>query len=100
MSQTEYDNELSEELELIKPKMYKVILLNDDFTSMEFVISILRGIFHKSEEDAYAIMLRIHNGGKGICGVYTYDIAETKVAQVLNSAKKSKFPLRAVMEED
>ncbi len=100
MSQTEYDNELSEELELTKPKMYKVILLNDDFTSMEFVISILRGIFHKSEEDAYAIMLRIHNGGKGICGVYTYDIAETKVAQVLNSAKKSKFPLRAVMEED
>lgn len=100
MSQTEHDNELSEGLELTKPKMYKVILLNDDFTSMEFVISILRGIFHKSEEDAYAIMLRIHNGGKGICGVYTYDIAETKVAQVLNSAKKSKFPLRAVMEED
>ena len=100
MSQTEHDDELSEDLELTKPKMYKVILLNDDFTSMEFVISTLRGIFHKSEEEAYVIMLRIHNSGSGLCGLYTYEIAETKVAQVLNSAKKSKFPLRAVMEEE
>lgn len=100
MSQFKHDNELSEELELTKPKMYKAILLNDDFTSMEFVIKTLMSIFHKSEEEAYVIMLRIHNEGKGLCGVYAYDIAETKVAQVLNSAKKSKFPLRAIMEEE
>jgi ATP-dependent Clp protease adaptor protein ClpS len=93
-------HELSEEIELKKPKMYKVMLLNDNFTSMEFVVSTLKGVFHKSEEDAYAIMIRIHNSGSGLCGVYAYEIAETKVAQVLNLAKKSKFPLRAVMEED
>lgn len=93
-------HELSEEIELKKPKMYKVMLLNDNFTSMEFVVSTLKCVFHKSEEDAYAIMIRIHNSGSGLCGVYAYEIAETKVAQVLNLAKKSKFPLRAVMEED
>ena len=97
---SQFEHELSEEIELKKPKMYKVLLLNDDYTSMEFVVSTLMGIFHKSEEDAYAVMLRIHNSGSGLCGVYTYEIAETKVAQVLNSAKKSKFPLRAVMEEE
>ena len=100
MIQNDIQSELSEDIELKKPKMYKVMLLNDDFTSMEFVVSTLTGIFHKSEEDAYAIMLRIHNSGSGLCGVFTHEIAETKVAQVLNSAKKSKFPLRAVMEEE
>lgn len=100
MIENEIESELSEKIELKKPKMYKVLLLNDDYTSMEFVVSTLMGIFHKSEEDAYAIMLRIHNSGSGLCGVYTHEIAETKVAQVLNSAKKSKFPLRAVMEEE
>ena len=96
----QFEHELDEEIELKKPKMYKVMLLNDDYTSMEFVVSTLMGIFHKSEEDAYAITMRIHNNGSGLCGVYTHEIAETKVAQVLNSAKKSKFPLRAVMEEE
>ena len=100
MMEYEIQNELSEEIELKKPKMYKVMLLNDDFTSMEFVISTLMGIFHKSEEDAYKITMYIHNSGSGLCGVFTHEIAETKVAQVLNSAKKSKFPLRAVMEEE
>ena len=96
---SQFEHELSEDIELKEPKMYKVILLNDDFTSMEFVISILMNIFHKSEEDAYMITMHIHNNGSGLCGVYTYEIAETKVAQVISSAKKSKFPLRAVMEE-
>ena len=96
----QFEHELSEDIELKKPKMYKVLLLNDDFTSMEFVVSTLMSIFHKNEEEAYAIMLKIHNSGSGLCGLYTHEIAETKVAQVLNSAKKSKFPLRAVMEEE
>ncbi len=97
---SQFEHELSEDIELKKPKMYKVMLLNDDFTSMEFVVTTLINIFHKSEEDAYAITMRIHNNGSGLCGVFTHEIAETKVAQVLNSAKKSKFPLRAVMEEE
>jgi len=97
---SQFEHELSADVELRKPKMYKVLLLNDDFTSMEFVVSTLMNIFHKNEEEAYAIMLRIHNQGSGLCGIYTHEIAETKVAQVLNSAKKSKFPLRAVMEEE
>lgn len=96
----ELDGELKEEIELKKPKLYKVLLLNDDYTSMEFVVNVLVTIFHKSEDEAYKIMLRIHKEGSGLCGVYAYEIAETKVAQVLNAAKKSKFPLRAVMEEE
>lgn len=99
MLQNNTEHELNEDIEVQKPKMYKVLLLNDDYTSMEFVVSTLINIFRKSEEDAYAIMLRVHNQGSGLCGIYTHEIAETKVAQVLNSAKKSKFPLRAVMEE-
>ncbi len=98
--ENQHEHELAEDIELKKPKMYKVMLLNDDYTSMEFVVTTLMNIFHKSEEDAYAITMRIHNNGSGLCGVYTHEIAETKVAQVLNSAKKSKFPLRAVMEEE
>lgn len=100
MLENEFENELSEEIDLRKPKMYKVMLLNDDYTSMEFVVNTLSTIFHKSEEEAYAITLKIHNSGSGVCGVYTYDIAETKIAQVTSAAKKSKFPLRAVMEEE
>jgi len=97
---SQFEHELSSDIELKKPKMYKVLLLNDDFTSMEFVMSTLIGIFHKSEEDAYKITMYIHNRGSGLCGVYSHEIAETKVVQVLSSAKKSKFPLRAVMEEE
>ena len=100
MLKNDLEHELNFDIEIQKPKMYKVLLLNDDYTSMEFVVSTLMNIFRKSEEEAYEIMLRIHNQGSGLCGIYTHEIAETKVAQVLNSAKKSKFPLRAVMEEE
>lgn len=82
------------------PKKYKVILLNDDYTSMEFVIDILMGIFHKNYEEAKAIMLDIHNNGRGICGIYTYEIAQTKVMQVHRSAKDGGFPLKATMESE
>lgn len=100
MIENQHEYEIDEKIEYKKPKMYKVMLLNDDYTSMEFVIGTLMGIFHKSEEDAYKITMYIHNSGSGLCGVYTREIAETKVVQVINSAKKSKFPLRAVMEEE
>lgn len=90
--------DLKEKLD--EPKKYKVLLLNDDFTSMDFVVQVLEGIFHRSQGDAFAIMLKIHKEGSGLCGIYPFDIAETKVAQVLSLAKKNRFPLRAVMEEE
>lgn len=89
-----------EDVSIKFPKKYKVILLNDDYTSMEFVIDILMGIFHKNYEEAKAIMLDIHNNGRGICGIYTYEIAQTKVMQVHRSAKDGGFPLKATMESE
>ena len=92
--------DIKDKTEIKQPKMYKVLLLNDDFTSMEFVIHVLSTIFHRNENDAYNIMLKVHEKGSGVCGVYTHEIAETKISEVINSAKKNKFPLRAVMEDD
>ncbi len=83
-----------------KPNMYKVILLNDDYTSMEFVVEILMSIFHHSSERAIEIMYDIHKKGRGICGVYTFEIAETKVMHVHMKAQEQSFPLRAVIEEE
>lgn len=96
----EFDCEFDESVEITRPQMYKVLLLNDDYTSMEFVISILMDIFNKNEKDAYDVMMKVHQEGKGICGVYPYEIAETKVSQVIRLAKKSEFPLKAIMEEE
>ena len=87
-------------LDLQEPKLYKVYLLNDDYTTMDFVVEVLKEIFHKSEEEAVQIMLHIHNKGKGLCGVYTYEIAETKVDQVHRMARANGFPLKAIMEEE
>ena len=92
--------ETKEEVKLELPKMYKVLLLNDDYTTMDFVIEILIDIFHKNEIEAIDIMLKIHQNGSGVCGVFTYDIAETKVIQVKNRARKNEYPLRAIVEED
>ena len=97
---TYIDLELIEETKIKYPKKYKVLLLNDDYTSMEFVIEILMGIFHKSYQEAELIMLEVHKQEKGICGVYTNEIAETKVMQVHKKARDSGFPLRAEMEEE
>ena len=82
------------------PKMYKVILHNDDYTSMEFVIEILIKIFNKQTADATAIMLDVHKKGSGLCGIYTYDIAVTKVAQVQTMAEENQFPLKCSYEEE
>ncbi len=92
--------ETKEEIKLDFPKMYKVILLNDDYTTMEFVVEILIDIFQKNELEAIDIMLNIHRNGKGVCGIYPYDIAETKILQVRNRARKEEYPLRAIIEEE
>jgi ATP-dependent Clp protease adaptor protein ClpS len=83
-----------------KPSMYKVLLLNDDYTPMEFVVHVLERFFSKGEEDATRIMLHVHNHGVGICGVYTYEIAETKVTQVIDFARQHQHPLQCTMEKD
>ena len=83
-----------------RPSMYKVLLLNDDYTPMEFVIEILINIFHKSPEDATRIMLHVHQNGVGVCGVFTYEVAETKVAQVMEAARRSQHPLQCTMEKE
>ena len=83
-----------------KPSMYKVLLLNDDYTPMEFVVHVLERFFGKDQEDATRIMLHVHNHGVGICGVYTYEIAETKVTQVIDFARQHQHPLQCTMEKD
>ena len=82
-----------------KPSMWRVLLMNDDYTPMEFVVLILKGIFNKSDEEAHQIMLNVHKSGIGTCGVYTYEVAETKVAQVMDSAKRAQHPLQCTLEK-
>lgn len=83
-----------------RPSMYKVLLLNDDYTPMEFVIGVLMTIFHKNAEEATRIMLHVHQHGVGLCGVFTFEVAETKVAQVMDAARRSQHPLQCTMEKD
>ncbi|AXT45344.1 MULTISPECIES: ATP-dependent Clp protease adapter ClpS [Chromobacterium] len=82
------------------PPMYKVLLLNDDFTPMDFVIQVLQQFFYMNREKATHIMLQVHTQGHGVCGVYTKDVAATKVEQVLQYAKAHQHPLQCVMEEN
>ena len=95
-----YEEELDLALELEEPKLFKVLLHNDDYTSMDFVVEVLTGIFHKSHAQAEQIMLQIHEKGKAICGVYSFEIAQTKAQQVKQKAKQNEFPLLATIEED
>ena len=83
-----------------KPNMYKVLLLNDDFTPMEFVVHILERFFNKNRQEATDVMLHVHRRGVGVCGVYTYEIAETKVAQVMDFARANEQPLQCTMEKE
>lgn len=83
-----------------KPSMYKVLLLNDDYTPMEFVVHVLERFFGKNHEEATQIMLHVHRKGVGICGVYPYEIAETKVTQVIDLARKHQHPLQCTLEKD
>lgn len=82
-----------------KPNMYRVLLLNDDYTPMEFVVSILQTFFNKDSEEATQIMLQVHHTGVGECGVFTYEVAETKVSQVMDHARKNQHPLQCIMEK-
>ena len=83
-----------------KPSMYKVLLLNDDYTPMEFVIHILERFFSKNRQEATDVMLHVHRRGVGICGIFTYEVAETKVAQVMDYARQSEQPLQCTMEKE
>lgn len=83
-----------------KPSMYKVLILNDDYTPMEFVVHILERFFGKGTEEATRIMLHVHRRGVGVCGVFTYEIAETKVNQVMDIAKQQQHPLQCTLEKD
>lgn len=82
-----------------RPSMYRVLLLNDDYTPMEFVVLVLQDVFNKTREDAMQIMLHVHNKGVGECGVYPFEVAETKVARVMDAARKNQHPLQCVMEK-
>lgn len=98
MASYKYDLEHNYELE--EPKKYKVLLLNDDYSTMDFVIEILTKVFRKSLKESEQIMLNVHNNGKAICGVYTKEIALTKISQVKSMARKAEFPLKAIAQEE
>lgn len=83
-----------------RPNLYKVLLLNDDFTPMEFVVHVLERFFNKGLDEATKIMLHVHQSGVGVCGVYSYEVAETKVANVMDLARKHQHPLQCVMEKE
>ena len=83
-----------------KPSLYKVLILNDDYTPMEFVVHILEKFFSKGREQAVEIMLHVHRHGVGICGVFTFEVAETKVAQVIEFARRHQHPLQCTLEKD
>ena len=82
-----------------EPKLFRVLLLNDDYTTMEFVIEVLESVFQKSPAEAYRIMMAVHLGGQGIAGIYPWEVAETKVDTVIQLARGAGFPLKAVTEE-
>lgn len=97
----EYDGniQIKRDVKLAKPRMYKVILHNDHYTTMDFVVEVLVTIFHKNNMEATELMLQVHRNGFGICGVYTYDIAQTKAGQVHALARQREFPLKCTVEE-
>jgi ATP-dependent Clp protease adaptor protein ClpS len=109
MSDTPWDNDddksgagvaTKSRTETKKPSLYRVLLLNDDYTPMEFVVFVLERLFNKSREDATRIMLHVHQHGVGVCGVFTFEVAETKVSQVLDLARRNEHPLQCTMEKE
>jgi ATP-dependent Clp protease adaptor protein ClpS len=83
-----------------RPELFRVFLINDDYTTMDFVVEVLESIFNKQPAEAYRIMMMVHTQGKGLCGLYPHEIAETKVATVIDRARTSGFPLLATMEPE
>jgi ATP-dependent Clp protease adaptor protein ClpS len=102
----QYDPDVEESVsseadqEVAEPPMYKVMLLNDDYTTMEFVVEVLVHVFQKSSEEATQIMLNVHQSGVGVCGIYPLEIAETKVDTVETLARENGFPLKCIMERE
>jgi len=100
----EFDKELNDESETFEefeaPKKYKVLLLNDDFTTKEFVVYVLRRIFRKSEEEAYVIMEAVHQSGRGLVGVYAFDVAQSRANMTMNLAHSNGFPLKCILEKE
>jgi len=102
----EFNPELEERIrsktgkEVKEPPMYKVLLLNDDYTTMDFVVEVLRFVFHKSVTDATYIMLNVHHQGVGLCGIYPFEVAETKINTVEALARERGFPLKCTMERE
>jgi ATP-dependent Clp protease adaptor protein ClpS len=88
------------ETKLEKPPLFKVLLHNDDFTTMEFVVYVLRTVFHKDEADAFTIMMNVHRAGVGVAGIYTYEIAQMKAEKTMNLARAYEYPLLCTVEEE
>ena len=95
----EFENSIEDSIEIREPGEYKVLLHNDNYTTMDFVVKVLKSVFHKSNEEANQIMLNVHKKGIGMCGIYTQEIAETKVYIVKQIADHNNFPLKCSMEE-
>jgi len=87
------------QVKIKKPDFYEVILLNDDFTTMEFVVKVLQLFFNMTKPKANKLMLKIHNDGSAVCGVYPYEVAETKVMEVINFSKQNQYPLKCIMKK-
>ena len=98
--QFEEDASSEQDVQLDEPPLYRVLLLNDDYTTMDFVVEVLKYVFQKSEEDANQIMLNVHHKGFGVCGLYPFEIAETKVDMVDSLARERGFPLKCTMERE
>lgn len=99
-TEDQHDSGVLEKVELKEPSFYKVVLLNDDFTPMDFVTHILQKFYNKTPEEAHKIMLDVHKAGQGIAGVFSYEVAETKVFLTNNLAKQNKYPLKCTMEKE
>ena len=96
----DFDVATESETRLEKPKLYKVVLHNDDYTTMEFVVFILRTVFHKSESEAYVIMMKVHEAGIGIAGVFTFEVANMKAEKAMNLSRAQEYPLLCTVEEE
>jgi ATP-dependent Clp protease adaptor protein ClpS len=96
---TSYEYAVRKKVKLKEPSDFKVILLNDDYTAMEFVVEVIVVVFHKNTDEAEALMLDVHNKGRAVVGVYTRDIAETKIVEVSRLAAENNFPLKCIMEK-
>ena len=96
----DFDVATESETRLEKPKLYKVVLHNDDYTTMEFVVFILRTVFHKSESEAYVIMMKVHEAGTGIAGIFTFEVANMKAEKAMNLSRAQEFPLLCTVEEE